>query len=889
MSKYIFNFGDEIGINTSREKIILGSKGYNLSLMTKLGLPVPPGFTITTDATNRYLASDNDTKSDLYELHKEDILKHLGICEQRIGKKFAGLENPLLISVRSGAAVSMPGMMDTILNLGINDSIAEALAMKTNKNFAYDCYLRFVKMFSSIALKLNVNGLEKNLAGRDPISVIKEYKKFAQDNGKIFPNDPYDQLKIAIKSVVDSWNSERARVYRTLHSIPKHLGTAVTIQTMVFGNYDQKSGTGVLFTRNPSNGENKFFGEFLPCAQGEDIVSGKNTPQEIGFLASDMKEQYLKLSEFAKKLETYHKDLQDIEFTIESGQLYILQTRSGKRTTLAAVKIASDLANEGIISEKDAIMRVDSSKIGELLHPSISEKHKLTPIAKGLAASPGSAVGRIVFSSESVDLYAKSSNVILVRNDTCPEDIKGMSLSKAIITSRGGITSHAAVVARGMGKPCICGIQDLQIDLENKKLIIGSITLNELDEITIDGTNGDIYLGALKLSHSKESHEFFQILSFADKIKKISVRANAETKTDLEAALEFKADGIGLCRTEHMFFEPEKISLMRQMILAESFESRKRILSQIYPLHLKDFLDLFTKLNGKSLNIRLLDPPLHEFLPKEDDEIERLASTMNLEKSFILHQIERLSEANPMLGHRGARLGVTHPDIYEMQVQAIIEAAIRVKNAGIDISPEIMLPLISNEKELLVLKDLVTKTANNVMDEIKTKIHYKIGTMIELPRAVMIADKIAKHVDFFSFGTNDLTQTIYGISRDDISSFMPEYKAAGIFKDDPFGSIDQEGVGAMIKEAIMKGKATNPNIYFGVCGEHGGDARSIKFFDKLGVEYVSCSPYRIAGARIAAAQSAILKSESLGADCSELEDNSEEDDLDNFMHIPKAV
>lgn len=871
MKKLIYSFDEEIQLEESVQKSSLGSKGYNLALMTQLGFPVPGGFTIISDLSKEFFKESFDIDNVI----KEELKSNIERLETKYSKKFGDSESPLLLSVRSGSLISMPGMMDTILNLGMNDKIAEGLAKKTSEYFAYDCYLRFIEMFSSVVLGMNSAILEKkkneffkelNIKPKDlkPDNlkmIIEHTKKLLKSYSIDFPENPHDQLRLAIKAVINSWNSQRAKIYRKLNNIPGSLGTAVTVQIMVFGNYDKASGTGVLFTRNPVDGTSEIYGEYLECAQGEDIVSGKRTPVSIKDGENSLKHllpaQFKELETYCAKLESYYKDMQDIEFTIESGKLYILQTRSGKRTISSAVKIAHDLVYEHIISKKEAILRLDTGKIDLLLHPSISKKNRPKALTKGLAASPGAATGKIVFCSESAEFYSKNTDVILLRNDTCPEDIAGMSVSKAIVTARGGLTSHAAVVARGMGKPCVCGAGDMHIDFENKKVHINSHILNELDEVTIDGATGELFIGRLEVSPAEVSKEFNEMLEWADEFKTMNIRANAETELDLLSALKFNAAGIGLCRTEHMFFDKEKISLVRQMIISPSFDERHSIIERILPLHTNDFYVLFKLLGGKPINIRLIDPPLHEFLPKDDDDIQKLADEMEVDKQFVLFQLERMAEVNPMLGHRGSRLGITHPDIYQMQINAIITAALKTKKQGIPVNIEIMLPLISNIKELIFLKDLVSKTAQATMISIGDTIEFKLGTMIELPRAAIISDQIAKYVDYFSFGTNDLTQTVYGISRDDIANFMPEYKSEGIFENDPFQTIDEEGVGSVVADSIRKGREANKYLTLGICGEHGGDPKSIEFFNKVGMDYVSCSPYRIPAARIAAAQAAI--------------------------------
>ena len=874
MQSYIFNFSDELNFDSERQKKLLGNKSYNLSSMYKIGLPIPSGFTITTELCEYYYKNNSQFPTNL----REGLKKNIDLLQEQSGKIF-GDQSPLLLSVRSGSVVSMPGMMDTILNLGLNEKIVEYFAKdSTNPSFAYDCYIRFIEMFSSIALEMNHTILLKvknDLLSQYDIEsskaienlefqkiLVKKYKSTLADRKIEFPDEPEQQLLLAIEAVIKSWNSQRAKIYRKLHNISDKIGTAVTVQSMVFGNFNVNSCTGVIFSRNPSDGKDEIFGEYIIQAQGEDIVSGKKTPlpikNHLNSMESVMPEQYLKLTTYCNLIEKKYKDAQDIEFTVESGKLFILQARSAKRTVKASIKILYDLVKEGLISKQEALLRIDTSQLNQLLHPTIVKNPDLKELAIGLPASPGAATGKVVFCSEMAEIYAKDHEVILLRNDTCPEDIKGMSLATGIITSRGGLTSHAAVVARGMGKPCVCGVASLNIDMDKKIARIGDIIIKEFDTLSIDGSSGEIFLGDVKVVAASIPSEFAEILNWANDFKIMHVRANAETVKDVEAAINFGAEGIGLCRTEHMFFDTEKISLVRQMIISQSYNDRAKILEKILPLHTKDFIDIFHIMKGLPINIRLLDPPLHEFLPKTRADIDELAHTMNLDQEFIKCQLERLSETNPMLGHRGARLGVTHPDIYEMQIKAIITAAIKVKKENIPLNIEIMLPLISSEAELIHLKTLVMQEAENVMIKYGESIDFKIGTMIELPRAAMVAEKLAKHVDFFSFGTNDLTQTVYGISRDDISNFLPEYKAASIFTTDPFTSIDREGVGEVISIALKKGRNINPTLTSGICGEHGGDPESIKFFHEQKLDYISCSPYRIPAARICAAQAALL-------------------------------
>ncbi len=872
MERYIYNFGDKLDIEGLEHKNLLGNKGANLANMYNLGLPIPCGFTITTDLCSYYYKNNNTLPQGLVE----GLKKHIAMLEKQSGKNFNNI-NPLLLSVRSGACVSMPGMMDTILNLGLNNQTVKYLGDITdNPNFAYDCYIRFLEMFSNIALGANnilfENAKIKIFGSKDEdhsITTNLELKKqlisqYEDDLKKAqitIPKDPYEQIMLAIEAIIKSWNSQRAQIYRRLHNIPDVIGTAVTIQSMVFGNLNEQSCTGVVFSRNPSNGENKIFGEYILKAQGEEIVSGKKTPIYINngpnSMENIMPKQYNELHGYCRLLENKLKDIQDIEFTVEAEKLYILQARSAKRTANAAIKILTDFVKQGLISKQDALERIDIGQLGQLLHPSITKTNGISELTTGLAASPGAATGRVVFCSEAAELYSKDFDVILLRNETCPEDIKGMSLANGIVTAKGGLTSHAAVVARGMGKPCICGTGSLNIDVHKKIATIKDTIIKEFDILSIDGSTGEIFLGEVEVTDATHSEEFDAILSWANEVKTLKVRANAETITDIRAAINFGAEGIGLCRTEHMFFDPQKISLVRQMIISQSYDERKIILDKILPLHTQDFVEIFQNIDGLPINIRLLDPPLHEFLPKEDNEIEELAYQMNSKKEFILLHLEKISETNPMLGHRGARLGVTHPDIYEMQINAIITAAIKTIKLGIPLNLEIMAPLISVEEELLFLIELIKTKSQAVMKEHGVNVEYKIGTMIELPRAALIADKIAKHVDFFSFGTNDLTQTVYGISRDDISGFLPEYKAANILKSDPFTSLDIEGVGRIITIALEKGRSANPGLSTGICGEHGGDPESIKFFHEQNLDYISCSPYRVPIARISSAQAAL--------------------------------
>lgn len=874
MQKYVFNFLDEVdSLNFTKKN--LGTKGYNLFTLSKEKINVPEGFTISSKVSKYYFANNNTLPKSL----NNEILKNISKLEAQTSKKFGEIKKPLLVSVRSGSEVSMPGMMDTILNLGMNDKITEGFARQTSIFFAYDCYLRFIHMFSDVVLGLDYEILERekksflneinsnfeDLSQDHFKELVNRFKKTIQNNAIEFPEDPFKQLELAVISVINSWNSQRAVIYRKINNIDHDIGTAVTVQSMVFGNLNDDSYTGVLFTRNPINGNKKIFGEYIQKAQGEDIVSGKKTPLSItdgeNSLKSISSKLYEDLIKTCQKLEKFYGDMQDVEFTIENKQIYILQTRSGKRSALASVILANNFVEEGYITKKEALLRIDPVQIDQLLHPAICKSDDLKLLGSGLAASPGAAYGKIVFTSEDAEKYSKKYKVILIRNDTCPNDIKGMSVSQGIITARGGLTSHAAVVARGMGIPCISGASTLNINIEQKTVTIGSHKLKELDEISFDGSSGEIFLGKAKVENPIPPKEFDNIIAWSDEFRKLRVRANSETEKDTITAMNFGAEGIGLCRTEHMFFEKEKISLFRQIILTESEEDRFSILQNIEKHHTIDFQNIFKIIKGKPINIRLLDPPLHEFLPKTSEEIDELATEMNLSSDYISEILEKLDETNPMLGHRGARLGITHTDIYRMQIRSIINAAIIIKKQDIPINIEIMLPLISNEHELIYLKNIIMKEAEEIFLAKNEIIQFKLGTMIELPRATVISDKIAKNVDYFSYGTNDLTQTIYGISRDDISSFLNEYLLRGIFKEDPFVTIDEEGVGEAIILSLKKGKKANISLSSGICGEHGGDPKSIHFFNKIGLSYISCSPYRIPVAKIAAAQAEIMQNQ----------------------------
>nr|WP_318785030.1 pyruvate, phosphate dikinase [Methanimicrococcus sp. At1] len=879
MVKYTYMFGAGQTEGKSDMRNLLGGKGANLAEMANLNIPVPPGFTITTEACTHYLANKGLTD----EMHTE-ILAAVEKLEKSSGKKLGDNADPLLVSVRSGARISMPGMMDTVLNLGLNDVSVEGLSAKTeNPRFAYDCYRRFISMFGDVVLGIEFNKFEKALEARkkksgiesdtdlsveDLKEIIAASKKIVQDEkGFDFPQEPEKQLFMAINAVFASWNSQRAITYRKINSIPGDWGTAVNVQSMVYGNMGDMSGTGVAFTRNPSTGENKFFGEYLINAQGEDVVAGIRTPSEISTLEKKIPDAYKQLIDICQSLEKHFKDMQDIEFTIEEGKLYMLQTRSGKRTAKSATKIAVDMVEEGLIDKKTAINRVTPAQIDQILHPMIDPSCEQKVIAKGLPASPGAAVGKVVFTPEDAEeRVGAGEKVILVRTETSPEDIGGMYVAEGVLTVRGGMTSHAAVVGRGMGKPCVVGCGDITIsESEDKKFFVGDLTINELDYITIDGSTGSVILGEMPLIPPEISEEIEVLLGWADEIRTLGVRTNADTPEDAQKALELGAEGIGLCRTEHMFFEEDRIPVVRDMILAESKEARELQLAKLLPMQRKDFTEILRVMQGKPVTIRYLDPPLHEFLPKvyelkEDlDKLkEKGASKDEIEKiEKMIDRVVNLHELNPMLGHRGCRLGITYPEIYNMQTRAIIEAACSLHKEGIVVKPEIMIPLVGHVRELEITKKDVNETAKKVMDECGVSIEYTVGTMIELPRATMTADQIAKEADFFSFGTNDLTQTTFGFSRDDVAKFIPLYIEKGILPEDPFVAIDQEGVGELMKIGVQKGKSAKPELKMGICGEHGGEPSSIRFAYSLGLNYVSCSPYRVPIARLVAAQATI--------------------------------
>ena len=869
--KYVYSFDE--GNKDMRNT--LGGKGANLAEMTALNLPVPRGFTVSTDACIKYY-TDNETLSS--EIVSE-IYEKLEELETKTGKKLGDLENPLLVSVRSGARASMPGMMDTILNLGMNDEVCESIAKKTNNfRFAYDSYRRFIQMFADVVMSFPKEDFEylfdsikeqkhiandTDLTSDDLLEIINEYKKqYKKHAGVDFPTDPKFQLLEAVKAVFRSWNNDRAITYRKLNDIPSNWGTAVNVQEMVYGNMGNTSGTGVAFTRNPATGEKKLFGEYLINAQGEDVVAGIRTPQSIETLKDIMPECYSEFERICKILEDHYKDMQDMEFTIENGKLFMLQTRSGKRTAQAAIKIAVSLVNEGLIDKDTALTRVEAKSLDQLLHPVFNEEElkKAKVIAKGLAASPGAATGKLYFSaSDALKAYkAGEEKVLLVRRETSPEDIEGMNIAQGILTIHGGMTSHAAVVARGMGKCCITGCSNLIID-EAKKTITteSSETFKEGDFISLDGSTGDVYGTSIKTEDAKISGDFETFMSWADEVRTLGVRVNADTKEEATVARNFGAEGIGLCRTEHMFFEPTRIFNFRKMIVASTKEEREKALNDILPYQRDDFYNLMKVMEGYDVTIRFLDPPLHEFLPKTNKDINELAHALRLSFDELKQRIESLKEFNPMMGHRGCRLDVTYPEIAVMQTKAVIEAAILLEKENIKATPEIMIPLIGDLNELKYVKNIIKETADKLINDANSHIEYKIGTMIELPRACLIADSIAKEAEFFSFGTNDLTQLTYGFSRDDASKFLKDYYSKNIFESDPFATIDEEGVGSLVKMAVDKGKSVRKDISLGICGEHGGDPKTIDFCNRVGLTYVSCSPYRIPVARLAAAQAAI--------------------------------
>lgn len=884
--KWSYLFEEFENPNTQNGKNILGGKGAALANMTSFGLPVPPGFIITTDCCNAYHANEKMSPQGLWLQVKD----HITALEKKLDKGFGNAENPLLVSVRSGSPISMPGMMDTILNLGLNDKTVVGLAKQTNdERFAWDSYRRFVSLFSQIVLNVEHEKFERVLdryktGGRldselkaDELKeIVATYKKIvAAEYRNDFPEDPEEQLKMAIAAVFDSWMGKRAVDYRRVHRIPGDLGTAVNVQVMVFGNLGETSGTGVCFTRNPSTGEKVLYGEYLLNAQGEDVVAGIRTPSPISVLDTQMPEVYKELFDITSRLEQHYHDMQDIEFTIERGKLYILQTRSGKRTGAAAVKVAVAMFKEGLIDQKTALQRVSPEQLDQLLHPMIDPNDKTEVLATGLPASPGAAQGIVVFSpDEAEELAKKGEKVILVRKETSPDDFHGMVLAQAILTQHGGMTSHAAVVARGMGKPCVAGANALNINYSHNEFSVGDTKITKGEWITVDGTHGGIYLGKIPTVQPQLDEDFEVVMKWADESRRLKIRANADTGHDADVAKNYGAEGIGLCRTEHMFFGEDRLSVMREMILATGSGEREKALAKLLPFQKKDFMEIFQSMKGMPVTIRLLDPPLHEFLPNKHELMEELTEMkfnarhaspkeMNFlldeiaDKRKLLRRVEQLSEANPMLGLRGCRLGIVVPEVTRMQVRAIFEAACEVAGEGLEVYPEVMIPLVSTPEEFRNQAEIVREVAKQVMNEQGMEIKYLVGTMIELPRAALVADQIAEYAEFFSFGTNDLTQTTLGLSRDDSARFLPVYVDKKIYPDDPFQTLDTVGVGELVRIATEKGRAVNPNLKVGVCGEHGGDPRSIEFFNSIGLDYVSCSPFRVPIARLSSAHSAI--------------------------------
>ncbi len=869
--KWVYFFGNGQTDGQSKERNLVGGKGANLAEMVELNIPVPAGFTITTEACIEFYTNEQKWPTGL----NDQIIENMARLEEAMGAKFGDSSNPLLVSVRSGARVSMPGMMDTVLNLGLNDTTVQGLiANSNNPRFAWDSYRRFIQMYGDVVMNVDHAGFEKILSDvktekgiendtdltADCLQeVVEKYKALIQETtGTLFPEDPMEQLRGAINAVFESWNTPRAIRYRQMNNIPGDWGTAVNVQAMVYGNMGENSGTGVAFTRDPSTGENVFYGEYLMNAQGEDVVAGIRTPHPIQDLEKEKPEIYRELVEIYTALEKHYKDMQDVEFTIQEDRLYMLQTRAGKRTATAAVRMAVEMVEEGLIDKKTAVMRVEPLQLDHLLHKTIDPKAQLNVIAKGLPASPGAAVGKVVFTAAEAESWVeRGETVILVRAETSPEDIGGMDVAQGILTSRGGMTSHAAVVARGMGKCCVAGCGDARINEAQRVVNIGEHQIKEGDWITLNGTTGEVILGQVDLIDPELTGDFNTLMSWADEFRKLGVRTNADTPQDSQIARDFGAEGIGLCRTEHMFFESDRINVVRQMILSKDKAGRERALARLLPVQKGDFLEIFKAMDGLPVTIRLLDPPLHEFLPHEDEAIAGLAKEMDVSFDELKQTVDGLKELNPMLGHRGCRLGVTFPEIYAMQARAIFEAAAELTKAGSTVIPEVMIPLVGVLKEFELMKQVCLEAAEEVQKEYGVKFEYLIGTMIEVPRATIIADEIGKAADFFSFGTNDLTQMTYGFSRDDASSFLPAYIEEGILENDPFQSIDETGVGFLVEMGVEKGRSSKPNLKIGICGEHGGDPTTIEFLHKIGLDYVSCSAFRIPIARLAAAQANI--------------------------------
>ena len=880
--KLVYHFGDGKAEGSVAMKNLLGGKGANLADMCALGLPVPPGFTITTEVCVAYYAAQKNFPAAL----QQQIEDGIRAIEHSVGKKFGDASNPLLVSVRSGARASMPGMMDTILNLGLNDATVEGLAKKTgNPRFAYDSYRRFIQMYGDVVLDVdhhvfedlldlmkNDRGVSQDtdLTAGDLEELVAQYKdRVAQELGAPFPQDVREQLTGAIRAVFDSWMNPRAVTYRHLHDIPAAWGTAVNVQSMVFGNMGEDSATGVAFTRNPSTGAKMFYGEFLVNAQGEDVVAGIRTPQpltiagkaeggDLPSMEEVMPDVFAELVKIYQKLEAHYRDMQDIEFTVENRKLWMLQTRNGKRTARAGLKIAVDMVGEKLITKEEALLRIDPASLDQLLHPALDPKAKKQVIARGLPASPGAASGRVVFTAEDAEHRAAiNEKVILVRMETSPEDIHGMHAAKGILTARGGMTSHAAVVARGMGKCCVSGAGELRINYARKEFVASGLTIREGDVITLNGSTGEVMLGEVPTIEPDLSGDFSTVIAWADAVRTLNVRTNAETPKDALTARNFGAEGIGLCRTEHMFFEADRITAVREMIVAETRKAREAALAKLLPMQRRDFVEIFRIMDGLPVTIRLLDPPLHEFLPHTEEEMQQVADAAKIPLDLVKYRASQLHESNPMLGHRGCRLGVTYPEIYAMQARAIFEAAVEVQNEGGRVLPEVMIPLVMTRRELTMMKAVIDETAAEIAKTHNTDIRYQVGTMIELPRAALRAGEIAQEAEFFSFGTNDLTQTTLGISRDDAASFIEDYKRKGVIEQDPFVTLDQAGVGELIELATARGRATRPDLKLGICGEHGGDPASIHFCQRAGLNYVSCSPYRVPIARLAAAQAAL--------------------------------
>jgi pyruvate,orthophosphate dikinase len=872
--KYVYLFAGGKAEGQGAWRNLLGGKGAGLAEMTNLGIPVPPGFTITTEACVEYFSNGGQFPDTLWD----QVLESLAKVEEAMGSKFGDPQNPLLVSVRSGARVSMPGMMDTVLNIGLNDETVQGLIRKTNNpRFAYDAYRRFVAMFSNVVLgvpskefegllaqkKADVGAMvDTDLRAEDLQEVVALFKEFVRKaSASPFPEQPMDQLRMGIEAVFSSWNVARAQEYRRLYNIPETWGTAANVQSMVFGNMGSNSGTGVAFTRDPSTGERRFFGEFLINAQGEDVVAGIRTPEHIDQLAQEMPEVYRQLVDIYQRLEHHYKDMLDLEFTVQEGKLFMLQTRVGKRTAVAALRIAVEMVEEALIDEKTAVLRVDPEQLEQLLHPMVDPNSKVQAIAKGLPASPGAAVGAVVFTAEeAIARGQQGEKVILVRPETSPDDVGGMYAAQGILTARGGMTSHAAVVGRGMGKCCVVGCKEILVDEEHGEFRVGTARVKHGEVITLNGNTGEVILGEAKLVVPELSGNFASFMKWVDQHRRLGVRANADTPVDAQVARSFGAEGIGLCRTEHMFFAEERLPFMQEMILAEDREARVRALDKLFPFQKSDFYGIFKEMEGYAVTIRTLDPPLHEFLPKTHEEAEELSGKIGVPANRIWDKVQELHETNPMLGHRGCRLGVSYPEITEMQARAIIAAACEIGKEGRKVVPEIMIPLVGDIRELEHQRRIVDRAAQDVMAHYGVKVEYQVGTMIELPRAAILADEIARQAEFFSFGTNDLTQTVLGLSRDDAGKFLPYYIEQGIMKYDPFVVLDQPGVGQLVEMGVKKGRGARPSLKIGICGEHGGEPQSVAFFHRAGLDYVSCSPYRVPIARLAAAHVALGKS-----------------------------